>query len=228
MKNIIITLILFQIALLGQTSWTPQSTVPNYTINSLDKIESYTNSDGNHLVINNSGTVKYILLNTSGGIIRQRTLDSGCEYSNYTIAITGYQNELYVVYQKGVKIKIAKSTNAGDTWNYSNEQLIMDNSNCNGIDAVYDSRGLHLVWAVQFGNYYETYYERYRRIAPDWEGYKQVTDYDQYTVGGRPSVVTTPNKIHVAYNHASQPQIGHASSSYTRSVSENIVFSNSQ
>lgn len=87
MKNIIIFLTLFQFVLLGQTSWTPQGTVPNYTINSNDKIESYTNSDGNHLVINNNGTIKYVLLNTSGGIIRQRPIDTGCEYSNYTVAI---------------------------------------------------------------------------------------------------------------------------------------------
>ena len=198
MKNLIIFFTLFQFVLLGQTSWMPQGTVPNYTINSLDKIESYTNSAGNHIVINNNGTIKYLLLNTSGGIIRDEILDTGCEYSYYTLAITAYQNELYIVYQKGDKIKIAKSTN-GSAWIFDIDERTMANSNCNGIDAVYDSKGLHVVWAVQFGNYYETYYERYRRFEPDWEGYKQVTDYNQWSIGGRPSVVTTLNKVHVAY-----------------------------
>lgn len=212
---------LLPFVLKAQTSWTPQSTVANLTVNSNDKIESYTNSYGNHLAINSNGTIKYVLLNTSGGIIRERTIDTDCEFSNYTVAITAYQSELYIVYQKGINIKVAKSTNAGNSWSYTIPQLSIENSDCNGIDAVYDDKGLHVVWAVEFDNdserYYETYYERYRRnpLPQTWEGHKQVTDV-MYHIGGRPAVTTSPNKVHVSYNRESQPGIGFASISYTR------------
>ena len=162
-----------------------------------DKIESYTNSDGNHIVINNNGTLKYILLNSSSNIVRQREIDSGIEFNNYTFAITGYNNEVYIVYQKGDKIKVAKSTSAGNVWDYSIPERTIANNLCNGLDAIYDEKGLHIVWATQQENNFQTYYERYRRIDPAWIGFYNVSD---FWVGGRPSVTTTTNKVHVAFN----------------------------
>jgi hypothetical protein len=209
MKKLFFLLIAIQITIVGQVYWNAPGIVGNTSVNSSDKIESYTNSAGNHIAINSNGTLRYYLINTSGQKIRENlNLDNGCEYSNYTVAITGYENDVYIVYQKANKIKILKSTNAGANWSNSIEERTIANNNCNGVDAIYDSRGLHVAWAVKIGNNFETYYERYRSSVPFiWEGYKEVTDFDANDIGGRPSLTTSENKVHVAYNMNTSEEI---------------------
>lgn len=145
-------------------------------------------------------------------------LDSNCENSNYTSTIVGYNNNLYIVYQKADKIKITRSTNHGSSWN-SNiiPQISMINSNCKGIDACTDPKGLFVVWGTKIGNDYETYYYRYHWGLSQWIEFKNVTDYDPYSQkGGRPSVTTSENKAHVAYNIYSSDPIGYPSVALTR------------
>lgn len=203
MKRLILLLIAFQFTIVGQTYWSTPSIVNNINTTLFDKVESYTNSSGNHIAINSNGTIKYFLINSSGLKIRENiNLDNNCEFSeyNYTLAITGNENDIYIIYQKSNKIKILKSTNSGASWTNSIQERTMANSNCNGIDAIWDDKGLHIVWAVKIGDNFETYYERYNRILQQWEGIKQVTDFDANDTGGRPSVTTSENKVHVGYN----------------------------
>jgi hypothetical protein len=203
MKKLFFLLIAIQFTIVGQVNWNTPSIVSNLNANGNDRIESYTNSAGNHIAVNSNGTIKYYLINSSGQKIRENlNLDNGCEYSenNYTVAITGYENDVYIVYQKTNKIKILKSTNAGINWSNSIQERTIASTNCNGVDAVFDDRGLHVVWAVKIGDNFETYYERFNRNLLQWEGYKQITDYNANDIGGRPSVTTSENKAHVAFN----------------------------
>jgi hypothetical protein len=190
MKTFLTFFFFIPFLLYGQVAWSPPKTVNGLTVNNNDIFVSYTDNNGNHLLINSSGTIRYVLLDKTGGeVLYERTIDNNCEYSDYTIALAAYQNELYIVYQKGTKIKVSKSIDAGNSWSFLTEKE-MNSSNCSGIDAVYDDLGLHLVWAVNS----QVYYERYRRENPDWEANKHITE---GSGGVRPTIVLSENKIHV-------------------------------
>ncbi len=202
MKTFCLVFFFIPFFLYGQQAvWTPPVIIEDITVNAADKIISYSDADGNHLVINSSGTITYYRLNIEGGFETSVPIDNGCEYSNYTVAITAYQDELYIIYQKGTKIKVSKSIDAGNSWNFLTEKD-MGNNICNGIDAVYDELGLHVVWAVGpdlTSSSFQTYYERYRRQIPQqWVEFKHITD-EGYT-GGRPSIALSENRIHLNYN----------------------------
>lgn len=208
MKTFYIVFFLVPVFLYGQAVWTPPVIIEEITVNALDKIVSYSDANGNHLVINSSGTITYYRLDIEGGLEMDVVIDNGCEYSNYTVAITAYQDELYIAYQKGIYIKVVKSVNGGDIWSFLTQKEML-NSICNGIDAIYDELGLHVVWAVKrdSDDFFETYYERYRRENPDWEANKHITD-EGYT-GGRPTIALSENRIHVNYNIYSGYELGH-------------------
>ncbi len=193
MRTCIIYLIFIQIFLYGQSVWSPPEIVNGLTVNQNDIFVSYSNNIGIHLLINSSGTIRYVLLNKTGGeVLYEREIDNNCEYSDYTIALAAYQNELYAVYQKGTQIKVSKSIDAGNQWNLLTEKE-MNSSNCNGIDVVYDELGLHVVWAVNS----QIYYERYRRNDPAWVEIKHITDEGSGDEGIRPTIALSENRIHI-------------------------------
>jgi hypothetical protein len=188
--------------LYGQAVWTPPVIIEDITVNAADKIISYSDANGNHVVINSSGTITYYRLNIEGSLETNVAIDNSCEYSNYTVAITAYQDELYIAYQKGIYIKVVKSINGGNSWANLTETN-MDNNICNGIDAVYDEKGLHVVWAIkrQSDDFFETWYERYKRTEPQqWEARYNITDEAFADIGGRPTIALSENRIHVNYN----------------------------
>ncbi|NCS88749.1 MAG: hypothetical protein AUK34_01045 [Ignavibacteria bacterium CG2_30_36_16] len=207
MKTFLLFFFFISLVLYGQIPivWTPPGIVNNLTVGPGDKIISYSNSYGTHLVINSNGTIRYILLSITGELIMEQQIDDECEYSYFiTTAITAYQDELYIIYQKGNYIKVVKSINGGETWNYLTQKN-MGSSICNGIDIAYDEKGLHVVWAVKMPNtdfepHFETYYERYRRIEPAWVDFKKVTDEEIGSGGGQPTIALSDNRIHVNFN----------------------------
>ncbi len=163
------------------------------------KMDLFTNKDGNHIVVQNSNgsnSIKYYLINSSGSLIRSATIEtsSGAEFP----CISGDNDKVYIVYKLGSNLKFRKSTNAGSSWESPISQAISSNT-CNGVDIVYDSRGLHVVYAMQDnGNDYETYYRKVNSSG-QWVEYKNVTDYGS-EVGGFPSVAVSNNRVHVSYN----------------------------
>ncbi len=163
-----------------------------------EKIDLFTNKDGNHIVVQNSNgsnSIKYYLLNSSGSLVRSATIESsgGAEFPN----ISGDDEKIYLVYKLGEYLRFKKSTDAGSSWGNAVNQSIGSNT-CNGVDIVYNIYGLHVVYAMR-DNYpdYETYY---RLISNDqWGGIEYVTGY-QDEVGGFPSVAVSENMVHVSYN----------------------------
>jgi hypothetical protein len=165
----------------------------------VEKMDVFTNRDGVHVVVQNSNasnSIKYYLLNSSGSLIRSATIETSgsAEFPN----ISGNNDKVYIVYKSGSNLKFRKSTTAGSSWGSVVNQSVGSNT-CNGVDIVYDYRGLHVVYAMQDnGSYYETYY---RLIESDdvWGNREDVTDY-QNGVGGFPTVAVSNNRIHVGYN----------------------------
>lgn len=197
-KKILVLFLIMTAYLFGQ-SWNNTVTTSINEPNAV-KMDLFTNKDGNHLVVQNSNasnSIRYYLLNSSGSIVRSATIETsgGAEFPY----ISGDKDKVYVVYKLGSNLKLKKSINAGQSWT-TLDDMGVGNNICNGVDIVYDYRGLHVVYAMQDnGNDYETYY--YRINSNDqWVDYKIVTDYDANEVGGFPSVAVSDNRIHIGYN----------------------------
>ncbi|MBE0551469.1 MAG: T9SS type A sorting domain-containing protein [Ignavibacterium sp.] len=146
-------------------------------------------------------TLKYHLLNSSGVVLRSFTLenfqgnDGGIDFAN----IDADNDKIYVVYKVGNQIKTRKSTNAGQSWVTTIQNINLGNNTCNNIDITFgkDDNALHVVWATQdAGSDYKTYY---RRLYNDvWGTTEYVTDGSN--VGGFPTVSKSTNRVHVSYN----------------------------
>ncbi len=198
MKKLFFFIVLFNLVVLSQTpSW--NTTVPT-TINEQNvvKMDMFTNRDGNHIVVQNSdasNSIKYYLLNSSGSVVRSATIETSgsAEFPN----ISGDNNKVYIVYKLGSNLKFRKSTNAGSSWGNPVNQSIGSNT-CNGVDIIYDYRGLHIVYALKDnGNDYETYYQL---VSNDqWGSIEYVTGYGS-EVGGFPTISVSDNRVHVGYN----------------------------
>jgi len=208
MKKIFLILAFIYSVAFGQSWNNPVTTT--ISASSLEKMDLFTNKDGNHLLIkNSSGNIIYYNFNSSGTVDNNKTetLESSGDYP----AITGSDNNIYAIYRSGNNIKGKYSINGGTDWTALSNINVGSNA-CNGIDAVYENnRGVHLVYAMRDNDpYFETYYYR---LTPypyhSWTDYKNVTDYGS-EVGGVPSVTFSDNRVHVSYNsgNATPPYIG--------------------
>lgn len=206
MKNMILIIALIYSVAFGQ-SW--NSTVTT-TINtaSLERMDLFTNKDGNHLLIKNSnGNIIYYNINSQGTVDNNKTetLESNGDYPT----ITGSNDKIYAIYKSGNYIKGKYSINGGTDWTPLSNINVGSNA-CNGIDAAYQNQiGVHVVYAMRDSDpYFETYYYLLNTNNA-WVNYKQVTDYGT-EVGGVPSVNFSSNRVHVSYNsgEATPPYIG--------------------
>lgn len=164
----------------------------------LDKMDLFTNKDGNHILIKRSdGTIIYYNINSSGTVdgSKTETLESSGDFPN----IVGSNEKIYAVYKSGDYIKGKYSTNGGTDWS-SVSNLSTTSNTCNGVDAVYKiGKGAHVVWATKDSDpNYETYYYLLN-TSNSWENGKTVTDYGD-EVGGFPTVTFSTDRVHVSYN----------------------------
>ncbi|MCH8033566.1 MAG: hypothetical protein IH950_07405, partial [Bacteroidetes bacterium] len=198
MKKFLI-LFLIMTTLLFSQSWN-NTVATSISEPNAEKMDLFTNRDGNHLIVqnsNSSNSLKYYLLNSSGSIVRSATIETSgsAEFPN----ISGDNDKVYIIYKLGSNLKLKKSTNAGQNWASLDNQGIGSNT-CNGVDIVYDYRGVHVVYAMKDnGSDYETYY---RNIGSNdiWSNREDVTDYGT-EVGGFPTIAVSSNRIHVGYNN---------------------------
>lgn len=65
---------------------------------------------------------------------------------------------------------------------------------------------LHIVWATlgDCGSCYETFYRKYD--GSSWGDIENVTDYNEFEVGGFPTVTRSASKVHVSYNVCNGPE----------------------
>jgi len=184
-------------------------------------MDLFTNTVGNHLVVQNSNasnSIKYYLLNSSGILIRSATIETsgGTEFPN----ISGDNDKVYIVYKLGSSLKFRKSTNAGISWTNAVNQDVGSNT-CNGVDIVYNDDGLHVVYAMKDnGSYYETYY---RIISSDtWGSREDVTSGSE--VGGFPTIAVSSNRIHVGYNTGTNSDPFNNSDGYAKTRDKYITY----
>jgi len=160
----------------------------------------FTNSSGIHILIRTSseGNIVYYNLNSEGDVVKTVTLETIGYFPN----IVGSNDKIYAIYKTGNNIRVKYSTDNGSSWLTDIDDWQTTAYFCNGVDAVFElNYGVHIVWATQDNGAsgFETYY---LRLAPDnsWAEYKNVTDYSTAQTGGNPSVVVSPNRVHVSFN----------------------------
>lgn len=172
-KKLIVLFFIMTASLFSQ-SWNDvvPTTIP---FDNLVGLDLCSNKDGSHILVNNhtmsafpvvhTYTLKYHLLNSSGVVLRSFTLenfqgnDGGIDFAN----IDADNDKIYVVYKVGNQIKTRKSTNAGQSWVTTIQNINLGNNTCNNIDITFgkDDNALHVVWATQdAGSDYKTYYRR--------------------------------------------------------------------
>lgn len=198
MKKTIFLIVLFYTISFGQ-GWNNTVTT-TISESNLDKMDLFTNKDGNHLLVKRSnGNIIYYNFNSSGTVdgSKTETLVTNGDFPN----IVGSNDKLFALYKDGNYIKGKYSTNGGDSWTSLPYNNSIGSNDCNGIDAVYDDAGVHVVWATKDSSpEYETYYKKLRTDNYNWVEGKNVTDVTNYQYGSYPTVAVSTDRIHVSFN----------------------------
>jgi hypothetical protein len=181
----------------------------NLAVDSGDRIDLYTNMDGNHILVHEGNQVKYYLYSYDGSAVRNSTIVSSIDEDTRMAKITGYLDTLYISYQNGGYIYTKRSSDAGQNWSSNIQNIIMTNSTSNGFELWADENGLHIAWSeYDSGNDdYDTYYKRLPNNSNYWTDSKNVTD-SSGDNGGFPSLTTSASRVHVAYTQGddNEPQ----------------------
>lgn len=152
----------------------------NTTINepNLYKLENFANKDGIHLVTqrySSTNSIMYYRLNSSGVVQTTTVIEAQGDAEFPSIA--GANDALYISYRRGNNIVTKKYNYSTSAWDQLQAITFSSQDNFRGIDNVYDSRGLHLVFASGpydhqdiKTNYYRYppssfYYTDYRMLA---------------------------------------------------------------
>lgn len=203
LKNLIVVFILLSCSLSAQNLWTNEIQI-NFTIQSNTKAAAYVDANGIHIVYFRNGGIKYALVNSQGGIIKYDKVieaeGSGADFAN--VAVVG--SNLYAIYYKNNDIKVAKSTNLGDSWNNTYSYYDCINTGCNKVVAYSDVENIHITWSeFRTGSlfYTDVHYVKFTPSSPSWSDYKRVSDITtQWTEGGEnPDLVLSPEKVFVNY-----------------------------
>lgn len=195
-------LVLILIASIGysQNYWNSEIDI-NFLVQSNTKVASLVDQNGVHIVYSRNGGIRYALVNSNGGIIKyDKVIESEGAGTNFA-NVVAFGNNVYTVYYKNNDIKVAKSTNLGDTWNntFSSRDLI--NTGCNKILAYkVDEFYIHIVWSeVRVSGWgYDSHYIKFTPATPSWSEYKNVTDNETYG-GDEPDVAFSPNRVHISF-----------------------------
>ncbi|TVM01980.1 MAG: hypothetical protein CV087_10145 [Candidatus Brocadia sp. WS118] len=197
---VVVFLVLIPMSGFSQSSNWLSTVNLNISVSSSDRIDLYTDKDGNHIIVQKSDQLIYYLFSATGTQIRTSVRDNNVSEDPRLSKIVGREGKLFIIYKEDDKIKTQKSTDAGTNWSTISE-LTLNNSQCNGIDAWTDANGIHLVYSEFDGSStYESWYQRNDGSGSNWVERKQVTDLSGDT-GGLPSVTTSANRVHVAFTY---------------------------
>lgn len=194
-------LLLIPLFVFSQSSNWLSSIDLNLSVNSGDRIDLYTDKDGNHIIVQKSNQLVYYLFSPTGTQIRTSVRDNDVSEYPRLSRIAGWEGKLYIIYKEGNKIKTQKSTDGGANWSTTAvNEITMYSSTSNGMDAWTHANGVHLVYSEydNSNSNYKTWYQRNAFDQSNWVEQKEVTD-EANVSGGFPSVTTSANRVHVAF-----------------------------
>lgn len=102
-------------------------------VGSGDRIDLFTNADGNHVLIHDGSSVVYRLFSYNGTAVRNQTITSSIDEDERLAKISGYNSYVYISYKDEDYIYTKRSTNAGQSWS-SMESIEMDDDVSNGME----------------------------------------------------------------------------------------------
>lgn len=106
----------------------------NVIVDSDARIDLYTDTDGNHVIVQKSDQLLYYLFSATGSQVRTSTRDSDVSEDPRLSKIMGYEGKIYIVYKEGDYIKTQKSSDAGANWSTDIDDVELDNSDVNGLE----------------------------------------------------------------------------------------------
>jgi len=131
-KLLTVFILLLSTTLFAQNLWQNEISL-NFTVQSNTIVSSSVDENGIHIVYSRNGGIRYALVNSQGNVIKYdkviETEGSGTDFAN--VAAIG--NNVYAIYYKNNDIKVARSTNLGDTWNNSFSSRPLINTGCTKI-----------------------------------------------------------------------------------------------
>jgi hypothetical protein len=199
MYKILFFLLMFSSVLFSQTWQNTLTLNTGLTIDQNDRIDLYTNQDGNHIIIHKSNQLYYYLYTYNGLHVRHTVIDNFTELPKLS-RVTGWEDKVYVIYKKGSDIYCKRSENAGQSWT-NITPISMVYSVSNGLEVTTDDAGVHMAWSEQYGapDYYETNYSKLRHDEGFWSDFKQVTD-ETGEDGDLPSITTSSDRVFISYS----------------------------
>jgi hypothetical protein len=212
--------------LFSQNLWQNQVDL-NFTIQSNTKVSSFADASGIHIVYYRNGGIRYALVNSQGGVIKYDKVieaeGSGTDFAN--VAAIG--NNVYAIYYKNNDIKVARSTNLGNSWSTSFSSRPLINTACNKIIAYRDGSNIQITWSERrSGSSYinDVHYIKFSPSPnPTWDEYKRVSEND-YDGGENPDLAFTSEKVEVDYTSFNQPKNRERLSSNNWNNSEDVPY----
>ena len=227
MKTIKIMAVIFLlsgITSFAQNLW--KTEVPlNFTVQSNTKASSFVDENGIHIVYSRNGGIRYALASSEGGVIKYDKVieseGSGTDFAN----VVANGNIVYAIYHKSNYIRVARSTNLGDSWNTSFSTWPLTNTACNKIVAYRDGNDIRITWSERRVGSYDSdvHYIKFYPAAQEWDEYKRVSENDQ-NGGENPDFAFTSEKVEVNYTSFYQPKNRERLSNGSWNNSENIPY----
>lgn len=222
MKNLrIFLLVLFFAANLFSQNW---NNLVNTGLNTSQAvgINILANQSGINVLYTTSGTgqIYYVLMSSSGTIIKQVLIDSEV----YVSLLVGDNDNLFAVYVKNGSLKVVRSTNLFTSWTdisptgASNVPVTLPPSNRfleSGIesgsyqmfDAAFRDGRLHIAWTETVNGLSEAYYNEY--FNQNWLPIKEEITSDYIgEKGGRPRIAILPTQLIFSYNRLNNYNLG--------------------
>lgn len=161
--------VLFTAVLLAQTpNWTGVKETNINVANAVlfnDGIDIFTNRDGNHIIVQESSSLKYYKMNLNGVAGSPITIESSAVISP---SISGDADNIYIVYGMGSQLRVRRSTNGGSNWSLIYTLSLA--TSASWMESVVSNGNLHVTYLESSVVKY-----RYRDQAGSWTSEKIVS-----------------------------------------------------
>lgn len=140
-KFLILLAALVTATLFAQTpNWTGIKET-NINVGSAVSVDIFTNRDGNHIIVQESNSLKYYKKNLNGVAGSPVTIENSTVVSP---SISGDANNIYIVYGMGNQVKVKRSTNGGANWNLWTTFSLT--TTASDMEAVFSNENLHVTY----------------------------------------------------------------------------------
>jgi len=170
MKNLLILMLFFFSAvIIAQTpNWTGVKETNINVSNALyfnKGIDIFTNRDGNHIIVQESNSLKYYKMNINGVAGSPIIIESSAVVSP---SISGDADNIYIVYGIGSQVRVRRSTNGGTNWSLWTSFNL--STSASSMESVFSNGNLHVT-------YLESSIVKYRyRTGTEWSDIKIVSE----------------------------------------------------